>query len=144
MRRKLRGWHQPKTKTMATMGIVLVVTRIKMNLLKRWHEISMTYKVVIIGVSLHFRLSKKMCTKQCVNEPDTLFTAQGVIEDGIFSIPRVIKLTVQLAEKKRLNRVMKRSMRRMFLSRQISLCNTPLCNRIRQTHWNMLLVTWYH
>lgn len=52
------------------------------------------------GVSvLHVML--EFCTKCIVNEPQTLIAAQSIIEDGIYSYPRVVELTDQLGEVKR-------------------------------------------
>lgn len=42
-----------------------------------------------------------LCTKYSVNEPDTLVSAQGIIEDEISSISRLLKLTYQLTEAKK-------------------------------------------
>lgn len=41
----LRDWHWWKTKTLTTMVIVLIPMRIKMNILRRWHGISISHKI---------------------------------------------------------------------------------------------------
>lgn len=57
-----------------------------------------------LGVTA-FQIIRELCAKYNLNEPDTLIAVEGIIEDGISSITRVVELTDELVEVKRTSEV---------------------------------------
>lgn len=78
--------------------IVFVVISMRMSLRIRWHWISMNYRISVGRCTPVVQAIRVHCRKYNVKEPFNVVYAQAIIDGRISSIPRVTKITAQLAK----------------------------------------------